>query len=111
MYGIQWDLVCKFIEKNAGLKYEDIATDSTGYGNYKQLQATGISEESKILNIYDFAGNEWEWTLEKTPDTSAPCVRRGACFDNAGSIRPASGRENETRTIKNGGIAFRSTLY
>ena len=156
LFGIQWDLTCKFFETNSDLTKTDIKTDSTSWGNYRnislklyrgkynispdsstnvwtayvtnttnyvtssqtsnnenyyQLLTTGASNQTKILNIYDFAGNEWEWTLEKTPDTSAPCVRRGACFDNAGSIRPASRRGNETRTIKNGGIAFRSTLY
>lgn len=156
LFGIQWDLTCKFFETNSDLTKTDIKSDSTSWGNYRnislklyrgkynispdsstsvwtaygtnttnyvmssqtsnnenyyQLLTTGASNQTKILNIYDFAGNEWEWTLEKTPDTSAPCVRRGACFDNAGSIRPASGRGSETRTIKNGGIAFRSTLY
>ena len=156
IFGIQWDLTCKFFETNSDLTKADIKTDSTSWGNYRnislklyrgkynispdsstsvwtaygtnttnyvtssqtssnenyyQLLTTGASNQTKILNIYDFAGNEWEWTLEKAPDTTAPCVRRGACFDNKGSIRPASSRGNETRTIKNGGIAFRSTLY
>lgn len=156
LFGIQWDLTCKFLENNSDLTKKEIKSDSTSWGNYRnnsltlvrgkynikpdsstsvwtafnvntenyvmnfktssnenyyQLLTTGASEQTNKMNIYDFAGNEWEWTLEKNPDTTAPCVRRGACFDNKGSIRPASSRGNETRTIKNGGIAFRATLY
>ncbi len=33
LFGIQWDLVCKYIESNSELKYEDIAVDSSGWGN------------------------------------------------------------------------------
>ncbi len=33
LFGIQWDLVCKYIETNSELKYEDIAVDSSGWGN------------------------------------------------------------------------------
>lgn len=34
LFGIQWDLVCKFLEENSNLIYEDIATDSSKWGNY-----------------------------------------------------------------------------
>lgn len=111
MYGIQWDLVCKFIEKNAGLKYEDIATDSTSYGNYKQLQATGISEESKILNIYDFAGNELEWTLECASDSNSYSVYRGGNIVNPENTYAMSYRSSTEKTNKNINISFRVTLF
>ena len=156
LFGIQWDLTCKFIEKNSNLAKIDIKTDSTGWGNYKnvslklyrgkynispdsstsvwtsyetdttnyvtssetsnnesyyQLLTTGASEQTNKLNIYDFAGNECEWTLEKASDTSAPCARRGASFDNDSSVQPAYSRNNEDTSIKNEGISFRSTLY
>ncbi len=111
MYGIQWDLVCKFIEKNAGLKYEDIATDSTSYGNYKQLQATGVSEESKILNIYDFAGNELEWTLECASDSNSYSVYRGGNIVNPENTYAMSYRSSTEKTNKNINISFRVTLF
>lgn len=33
LFGIQWDLICKFIEKNSDLEYADIAEDSSSWGN------------------------------------------------------------------------------
>ncbi len=43
--------------------------------------ATGISERNKANNIYDFAGNMWEWTTEKTKN--GHIVRRGGCADSS----------------------------
>ena len=156
LFGIQWDLTCKFFETNSDLTQAEIKSDSTNWGNYKntslklyrgkynigpdsstslwttygtnttnyviesqtsnnenyyQLLTTGATKQTKVLNIYDFSGNEWEWTLEKNSNTSAPCICRGACFDNSGSVYPASSRGYETISIKNGEIAFRTTLY
>ena len=36
-------------------------------GNYIEL-ATGASDDFKIYNIYDMAGNMWEWTMETSDD-------------------------------------------
>ena len=36
LFGIQWDLTCKFLEENSELTYDDIATDSTNWGNYSE---------------------------------------------------------------------------
>lgn len=113
LFGIQWDLICKFLEENSDLTYDDIATDSTSWGNYSNssitllqgkyntspestnskwlditsckkngrlLLTTGASEETKRVNIYDFAGNEWEWTLEKTSSMNNVCARRGGNY-------------------------------
>ena len=44
------------------------------------LCTTGASEQNKTLNIYDFAGNETEWTLERYSDANYPCVDRGGTF-------------------------------
>ncbi len=43
--------------------------------------ATGISERNKAKNIYDFAGNLYEWTTEKNENGYA--VRRGCCADSS----------------------------
>lgn len=34
MFGIQWDLVCKFLEGKEGLTTAEINLDSTNWGNY-----------------------------------------------------------------------------
>ena len=72
----------------------------------------GISEYTKKMNIYDFAGNEWEWTLEHaTSNSYYPCAIRGGSYDLAGSGNPASERGNIGTTYSLDGIGFRPALY
>ena len=139
MFGIQWDLTCKFLETRGGLKTADINSNSTSWGNYSNVERTissdkakqgsswtsitgtkpassvlltaGASDDTKKMNIYDFAGNEWEWTLEKTSDSSRPCARRGGDYLNTGSSYPASYRNYDYTTRSNYSIGFRPALY
>ena len=66
-----------------------IAQSSYGRGI---LVTTGTSEKNKVMNIYDVAGNVFEWTLEKTSDTDNPCANRGGNFRSTGSDNPAADR-------------------
>ena len=142
LFGIQWDLVCKFLEVKSGLATANINSDSSTWGNYNNvprtissdkakqstddgntwtaitgtkpassvLLTTGASEETNKMNIYDFAGNEWEWTLEKTSSNDYPCASRGGYYDGSGSEYPASYRNYGYRTSNNF-VGFRSTIY
>ena len=102
IWGIQWDLACDFISKKGEQKS---ITDSTTWGNYKDStgnaavmdetgskyggkQVTGYSEYWKANNIYDLAGNCWEWTQE-ADSVSYRAFRGGMCGYN-GSSKPAS---------------------
>ena len=40
------------------------------------LLTTGADSSFSVQNIYDIAGNVWEWTLEKTSDTDNSCAFR-----------------------------------
>ena len=143
MFGIQWDLVCKFLEVKGGLAATDINSNSTSWGNYSNVGRTissnkakqttsngstwttitgtkpasrvlltaGATEETKKMNIYDFAGNEWEWTLEKTSDSGGPCANRGGSYYNAGSGFPASCRSSNYTPSANLDSGFRPALY
>lgn len=144
LFGIQWDLTCKFLEENSELTYDDIATDSTSCGNYSNssikltkgkyntdpnssdskwiditsnkkdvamLLTTGASEQTKIMNIYDFAGNEFEWTLENTFVNDIPCVSRGGFYIYKGLDVQSSCRNGLPKEGNNGDFGFRSTLY
>ena len=68
-----------------------IAQSSDGNGI---LVTTGTSEKNKVMNIYDMAGNVWEWTMENNSDTGAPCTSRGGSYLGTGSGSPAADRYN-----------------
>ena len=150
MYGIQWDLVCKFLEvkgnwdtstktaqyyiKENSLSwgncydsgFEINSTKARGYNNpwndvvsgtsksagIEILLTTGASEQNKKMNIYDFAGNEDEWTLEKTTDTDYPCSNRGGDYNDNGSDSLASSiRYGDKATGSHYDIGLRPSLY
>ena len=75
------------------------------------LLTTGASDACKKMNIYDLAGNVWEWTLEYATGSNIPCAVRGGCYGVHGSDRPASYRYNFNTTVSNDYIGFRSSLY
>ena len=144
MFGIQWDLVCKFLEVKSNLTTADINSDSGSWGNYSNIArkitssrakqssnngmtwisisgqkesknimlSTGASDETKKMNIYDFAGNEWEWTLEYSNVASDDhCAGRGGSYYNSESNRPASFRYCSKTTFAFFDVGFRVTLY
>ena len=98
--------------------YDD--TKYSGYTVYKEI-ATG-SADTKIKNIYDMAGNMYEWTTEtgshvvtENPDITGEgscAVLRGGYFGHNGSSAPVSYRNGNygpagTSII----IGFRVVLY
>ena len=75
------------------------------------LLTTGASDACQKMNIYDLAGNVYEWTLEYTANTDYPCAFRGGFYDDDGSNCPASDRLNDFATISNFYLGFRPSLY
>ena len=73
------------------------------------LLTTGASDTCKKMNIYDLAGNVWEWTLEYTA-FSPPCASRGGVY-YLGSLNSASFRNSHGRGDSFGNIGFRLSLY
>ena len=112
IWGLQWDATCNWLV-SSGFNI----TDSTSWGNYKNntadgkgsKQNTGFSESWKANNIYDFAGNCWEWTQE-ADDTSYRASRGGYC-NNDGSFIPASVRSDYDPIGTYSNIGSRPTLY
>ena len=160
MFGIQWDLVCKFLEvkgnwdttTNTAQYY--IKENSSSWGNYRNssitlsrgkynanpsssssiwtpfntdtenyvtnsvtannkgiLLTTGASEYTNKMNIYDFAGNEYEWTLETKTNTFGPCSHRGGFYLYGGSNTPASYRGHDDTAATSAAIGLRPSLY
>ncbi len=76
------------------------------------LVTTGTSEKNKVMNIYDVAGNVFEWTLEKTSDTDGPCAGRGGHFSSSGSGFPAASRySSSTGNSYSYFLGFRVSLF
>ena len=107
IWGCQWDATCDFIATKGERK--DI-TKSITWGNYANYntsnnytegttgyvkdagtkQDTGTSEYWKANNIYDIAGNCFEWTQEANSTDSR--AYRGGSYNFKGSYYPASNR-------------------
>ena len=75
------------------------------------LLSTGAVEDNSKMNIYDLAGNVYEWTLEKSTVTGLPCASRGGSCSRYGSYGPASGRYSYSTSNSDFGIGFRPALY
>ena len=90
IWGCQWDVTCKWLSEHG----YDI-NDSSSWGNHSdyntkavEKQNTGFSENWKANNIYDFAGNCYEWTQEA--DSTNGRAFRGGFYGDDGSHSPAS---------------------
>ncbi len=77
------------------------------------LLTTGSSEQNKICNIYDMAGNVWEWTLEKTSSDELQCAERGGSFPDSSSNVPMAARNANYITLPGdlGNLGFRVSIY
>ena len=107
IYGIEWDSTLNWLKDNATIsssnqgetktmELADIQTDSRSWGNYNNStgdaeansgskQNTGYSEYWKANNIYDLAGNVYEWTQEKY-STGTNRAIRGGNYDSDGAF-------------------------
>ena len=105
VYGNQWDQVMSFItdpDAEEGKTEVQVNEDSSEWGNYNNstgaaqenlgsLQSSRTNEAWQAKNIYDLAGNYFEWTQEASSNYSR--LLRGGSYDSSGSAIPASDRE------------------
>ena len=95
IYGTQWDEIMAWIDPAYKTSTCDTSSsyvaNSTGKGNYTVSKKTcGSSDNYRVKNIYDLAGNVWEWTMEA--DSTDYRVTRGGGYNDSGSYGPASSR-------------------
>ena len=109
IWGCQWDVTMNWLISSGAKTSDEVNKNSSTWGNYSNyntannytegttgyeknagsLQNTGSSENWKANNIYDLAGNCYEWTQEAN-NTNRRAVRGGS-YGN-GSSFPASDR-------------------
>ena len=94
-----------------GQTFTEVNGKYTKPSNDVVLLTTGATESNSVLNIYDLAGNEAEWTLEKSTYPGATGVTRGGVFNNKGSTVPAFFRIGSSPSYSGSYISFRSTLW
>ena len=99
IWGSMWDRTLIWLTETGDKTYEEI-TNSSSWGNHSNntedgagsKQPTGSSETWKANNIYDLAGNVFDWTIEAYDTYSR--VTRGGDYPSSGSIHPSSIRDN-----------------
>ena len=108
IWGCQWDVTMNWLISSGAKTSDEVNKDSSTWGNYNNYNAannytegtagyeknagspqnTGSSENWKANNIYDLAGNVWEWTQEANNTDGR--IQRGGGYSSNGSFGSAS---------------------
>ena len=112
-----WDTAIVFIQKcgteSNSLTYSQTAGLSLTSTSKPQTTGTNILNETKKVdkqcNIFDMAGNCWEWTTETSSLSSIPCVSRGGYYYSSG--RYTSSRGSNFTSATGSDLSFRPLLY
>lgn len=114
IYGVQWDAIMNFIDpnyKNSFCSAESYVVNSTNRGNYSgNIMKTASNENYVAKNIYDLAGNAFEWTME-TYVVWGKVLRGGGYSSSDGYSRPMSYRGTTSCDNPQLNYGFRVALY
>ncbi len=113
----KWDYATTYKTGSVNVKPNGNYTNGSKTGWNRIELATGASDDFKLYNIYDMAGNMWEWTTGhniKTKDDvdTMFVVPRGGGFNLTGGVYPvvrAGGNDELTPYYNN--VGFRVVLY
>lgn len=106
-----WNIV------NSEAKYSTDLGKKFNYCPYQKkenayvLLTTGATKSFSNMNIYDMAGNVWEWTLEYTSNNGIPCAIMGGNYGDNGSSAPMSGCNGGNFDFGDVYVGFRISLY
>ena len=129
IWGCQWDQTLKWLVKSENKTKLEIV-DSTSWGNYvdstfeyiskdgslvikemdnSKIIPTGSSEYTKANNIYDLAGNVYEWTMEEARRFGR--AYRGGYMSSKGNDSSDSRNDYLYPSVAIGYIGSRAMLY
>ena len=120
IYGVQWDAIMNWMKdiENKNVEGKTYIQDSIGMGWHSDnsgrvVHQTGIDVDSNksncVNNIYDLAGNVYEWTMESYGTASR--INRGGNWYFSASEAPTSARNFSAPSLSNNSIGFRLALY
>ena len=121
--GAGWDRTLNWLIETKAKTENEVFVNSSSWGNYynstgnaktnsgggNMNYTTGRNEAWKANNIYDLAGNVWDWTTEDV--SSYDHVTRGGISYYNGCDLPASNRYTHPLDNLNAYIGFRPALY
>ena len=121
-WGANWDATLLWLISSGGKSFQEVAGDSTSWGNYSndafsrnaRANFTGAFEKAKANNIYDLAGNNWEWTQERGGGSKyvmrggGSSLMGGAC---PGDRFPVAIRDPLPGNSRHPNVCFRVALY
>ena len=130
IWGSQWDRTLMWLVESGNKSIAEICDDSTSWGNYSNATftytnssggtstksngsqiriPTGSADYTKANNIYDLAGNVYDWTLEAYG--TGYRVFRGGGFTDYGSFGPAYDRYDYPASSSNVYYGCRCVLW
>ena len=121
-WGANWDTMLQWLIDSGAKTLREISRDSSDWGNYSNnrfapgasARYTGAYEQTKACNIYDLAGNNWEWTQERYASYGY-VMRGGGSTIMGGPCRgdqfPAALRDPLPGSSHHPNVTFRVALY
>ena len=134
IWGIQWDETLKWLIDTGEKTYSEVGSDSTSWGNYYNNSFTyytntskstatkasdvitripsGAYEGANANNVYDLAGNVYDWTLESYGSGTGNyrCIR-GGYYGNVGDYYPAASRNYGEPYRSDDAFGLRCSLF
>ena len=134
IWGIQWDETLKWLIDTGEKTYAEVGKDSKSWGNYYNNSFTyytntskstatksatsitripsGAYEGANANNVFDLAGNVFDWTLESDGSGTGNyrCLRGGGCGDY-GHNYPAASRGGNYPYNSGDFVGLRCALY
>ncbi len=109
-YDKLWNITNKLVKYSTGLDNGFYECPYQKQSSANVLLTTGANTDFSLMNIYDLAGNVWEWTLEFCT-TSRPCVYRGGSCSGKGLSYPVKYRGGSDISNSYGDLGFRIGLW